>query len=215
MSEQMVIMLHGLARTSRSMAKLANHLVNEGYVVHNIQYPSTRLSIDALTEWLHERISNQIQVFSGTVHFVTHSMGGIVTRSYLGRYRPARLGRVVMLAPPNQGSEMADFLKDNFLFRTINGPAGQELGRKVNHAFSRFGEVNYEVGIIAGTVNREFFSKWIVEGIQDGKVSVECTKIAGMKDHIVLPVTHTYMMRNPMVIAQVQHFLKHGVFKKN
>ena len=120
-----------------------------------------------------------------------------------------------MLAPPNQGSEMADFLKENILFRRINGPAGQDLGTKVNHAFSRFGAVDYELGIIAGTVNREFFSKWIVEGVQDGKVSVKATKIEGMKDHIALPVTHTYMMRNPNVIAQVQHFLEHGVFKKN
>ena len=108
-------------------------LSRHGYRVINVSYPSTRLSIeeladDCLTVLLQERASDR----TVKIHFVTHSLGGIVLRQYLSENQLENLGRVVMLAPPNRGSELADRLQHNYFYRFFTGPAGQQLGRERN-----------------------------------------------------------------------------------
>ena len=206
-----VILLHGLARTDRSMSKLQKALERAGYRVHNVSYDSTRNRISQLAE---EAIGPGLQLCQPAhkVHFVTHSLGGILVRQYLSCHNIENLGRVVMLGPPNKGSEVVDRLRDFPGFRFINGEAGLELGTGEGSVPRQLGAANFDLGIIAGTRSINLIlSQWIA-GPDDGKVSVESTRLEGMRDHLEMDVTHTFMMRNDKVIEQVIHYLENGGF---
>jgi len=207
-----VILLHGLGRTSRAMKKLERELEKDYFVV-NLTYASMRHPIEHLAE---SAISKSLEQCDPKkpIHFVTHSLGGILVRQYLSHNTVENLGRTVMLGPPNQGSELSDFFSKSTLFKLVNGPTGGQLGTGTNSIPINLGEVNFELGIIAG--NRSFnplFSK-LIDGANDGKVSVNRSKIKGMTDHLVLPVSHTFMMLDPVVIHQVKHFLLDGGFDR-
>ena len=204
-------MLHGMARTENSMNKLADELTKAGYVVSNYGYPSTSLDIEEIAKaHVHKAISGCGS--AEKVNFVTHSLGGVVLRKYLSLNTLESLGRVVMLGPPNQGSEVVDKLKNVPGFKLINGPAGLQLGTGEDSVPNSLGSVTYPVGIIAGSSTFNPVLSQLLPNPDDGKVSVERTKVEGMADHIVLPVTHTFMMKNKDVIAQVKAFLKTGKF---
>ena len=214
-----VVLLHGLARRSGSMSKLGAVLSGAGFRVCNLHYPSTRHPIEVLArEHLLPVIracrTNPAGGEDGPVHAVTHSMGGILLRELAARDPSIRFERVVMLGPPNHGSEIVDRLGQTSLFRWINGPAGTQLGTGSGSVPKRLGPAPFEVGIIAG--DRPVFEpfRWLVSAPSDGKVSVASTRLFGMRDHIVLPVNHMGMMRDPMVIAQTLHFLREGRFQR-
>lgn len=209
-----VVLLHGILRSHLSMAGLESQLRKRGYRTLNLNYPSSRFNIEALADRLHPKIDRFAKSLEGKVHFVTHSMGGLVTRTYIARHRPANLGRVVMQGPPNQGSEVTDFWKNIWLYKTLYGPAGQQLGTCDNGP-SAWGDVaDYELGIIAGNRTVDFFHSSLIKGKDDGKVSVESTRMEGMTDHIILPVTHSLMMYKKPVIHQTLYFLEHGQFDR-
>jgi len=212
-AQEEVILLHGLCRTIRSMLKMERALTETGYKVRNVDYPSRTASIQKLADdAIGKAVSDCQKDGAVKINFVTHSMGGILIRSYLARHTISNLGRVVMLAAPNQGSEVVDKFGRLFLFKWINGPAGNELGTDKNSTPSKLGPANFPVGIIAGDRSINWINSLLIPGSDDGKVSVERTKLAGMSDHIVIRTTHPFIMKNREAIRQTIQFLRAGRF---
>ena len=215
-STDCVILLHGLGRTADSMDDMAEALQSAGFITVNIDYPSRefpieKLAVDAITRGIRQCSSNSKE----RIHFVTHSMGGILVRYYLTQSKVPALGRVVMLSPPNQGSEVVDQLKDKAFYQWSFGPAGQQLGTNPDGFVFGLGPVTYPVGIITGS-DHNLFDSWSsrqIPGANDGKVSVERAKVEGMSDFLVLPHDHTFIMNQKDVIEQTIHFLRHGRFQ--
>lgn len=210
--DETVILLHGIARTSNSMWRIESALRSKGYEVVNLDYPSRKKSIDELSDFLGQTLANCYADPERTVHFVTHSMGGVVVRYHLARQHPPNLGRVVMLSPPSAGSEMVDLLSDNPLFELTLGPAGQELGTDPSSVPQTLGPVDFELGVIAGDASVNPVFSELIPGVDDGAVSVESAKTPGMTDFLILPYSHTFIMFSGEVIEQIVHFLDHGVF---
>ncbi len=212
-AKEAVILLHGLARTDKSMTKMASALEAGGFIVLNIDYPSREAAVETLaTKVIDAALADPKLKDAERIHFVTHSLGGILVRQYLKTRRPDRLGRVVMLGPPNQGSEVVDKLGDTWVFSAINGPAGRQLGTGRDSLPNQLGPVDFDLGVIAGDQSINWINSLMIPGPDDGKVSVERTKVAGMKAHLVVHVTHPYLMRNAQVIRETIHFLRQGRF---
>lgn len=197
------------------MGEMEMKLREAGYITVNLEYPSRSKTIEQIaTEHVPEAIE-QCEIHDAEViHFVTHSMGGIITRKTIKDNRPELLGRVVMLSPPNQGSSVVDAMKDRWYFKWLNGPAGQQLSTSPYSMPNILGPVDYPVGIITGD-DPAFFDSWFITfipGESDGKVAVTRTKLEGMSDFLVVPESHTYIMYSDLVQDETIHFLKYGIF---
>lgn len=210
-----VILLHGLGRTHRSMDRIEAALRGAGFTTANINYPSQSHPIEALAVTaVPEGLRRCRSRGAKTIHFVTHSMGGLVLRYYLSSRPVEELGRVVMLSPPNQGSEIADALVGTAIYDRVNGPAGAQLVTGPEGIAAQLGPADFPLGIISGNEQTAIDSIMAsrIPGPNDGKVAVERAKLEGMADFMVLPVNHTFMVNNEVVIAQTLQFLLHGAF---
>ncbi|WP_372840819.1 esterase/lipase family protein [Phaeovulum sp.] len=207
-----VVLLHGLARSDLSLILLEGVLKRQGYQVVNSDYPSTEAPLQELVGYVDAAIAECHEPES--VDFVTHSMGGILLRVWaLKGENTARIGRAVMLAPPNQGSEFADLLMRSDTLAWLRGPSAMQLATEGETALSpRLPGVAFELGVIAGNRKINPIASLLIDGENDGIVSVESTRVEGMNDHIVLPVAHTTMVNDPQVIFEVQSFLAKGQF---
>jgi triacylglycerol lipase len=212
-----VILLHGLCRTSASMAKMESALTQAGYRVWNVDYPSRTNTVAGLSDSVLPAVIRDCQKTGAErIHFVGHSLGAILIRDYLARHELPEVGRVVMLGPPNCGSEVVDKLGSWWLFRKINGPAGNELGTSPDSAPNRIAQLhsNIAVGIIAGNRSINWINSLQIPGPDDGKVSVERTRLKDATGHLVLRTTHPFLMKNAMAIQQTIRFLRVGQFER-
>jgi hypothetical protein len=193
------------------MDKLADAFTSEGFEAVSVDYPSRDHPIEKLAD---------IAVLDGidrcppdsVLNFVTHSLGGILVRYYLTHNEIPRLGRVVMLAPPNKGSEVVDKMRNTPGYTILNGPAGQQLGTGKDSIPMKLGAVNFKLGIIAGTASVNPILSQFLPNPDDGKVSVERTKVEGMTDFMTVDHSHTFIMRAPDVILQTISFIRNGKF---
>ncbi len=215
-ASECVVLLHGLMRGSASMNKMQRELDEAGFVTANIEYPSRDHGIEELADMAvpdglatcneHEDIEQ--------VHFVTHSLGGILVRQYLSVNEIPELGRVVMLGPPNQGSIAADEMVDVPGFDWINGPAGRQLGKGEDSVPLKLGPADFELGVIAGNRTIDPITSAVLPNPDDGRVSVEDTKLEGMTDFIVVDHSHAFMMRMQKPVELTIAFLKTGKFEE-
>lgn len=212
-ADELVVLLHGLARSAKSMEKMEKTLVKEGYQILNLDYPSRKQPIHELSAFVSKKVTPHAAKAT-KVHFVTHSMGGIIVR-HLQKHHPVKnLGRVVMLSPPNKGSEVIDKIGGNKIVKWVNGPAGGELGTGEKSTPLVLGPVNFELGIITGDRSINLINSSMLPGKDDGKVTVESAKVQGMKAFKVVHATHPFIMKKKKIIADVVTFLKEGRFKK-
>ncbi len=208
-----VILLHGLARSKNTMNKMESSLRENGYTVVNLGYPSRKHELGYLSRtYLPPAIDECQNRKASNIHVVTHSMGGILLRYYLSMNNLPDLGRVVMLSPPNKGSEVVDELKNIPGFTALNGPAGHQLGTDDDSIPNSLGAANFDLGIITGNRSVNLILSMLIPGEDDGKVSVERAKLSGMKDFLVMPHSHPFIMKQDDVITQTMHYLKFGAF---
>ena len=209
-----VVLLHGLARTATSMNKMQRELEKAGYTTANIDYPSRDYPVEELAAIAVPEGLAACRAHEGVmrIHFVTHSLGGILVRQYLSENEIDELGRVVMLGPPNQGSAAVDELSDVPGFDWLNGPAGRQLGKGEASVPLRLGPAEFEVGVIAGNRTIDPITSAVLDDPDDGRVSVTDTKLEGMADFVVVDHSHAFMMRMRRPIELTKAFLETGSF---
>jgi pimeloyl-ACP methyl ester carboxylesterase len=198
------------------MGLLERRVAKAGYRTLSIRYPSTTKLLPAIADLLNPQLSQFAAGVEGQVHVITHSLGGLLARALLAKHRPDNLGRVVMLAPPNGGSEWADVLERWRIAAKILGPNSQYLVTQRSDALDKsLGHIDYELGIIAGNraIDR-LIAPFLIQTPHDGKVSVASTRLVGMTEHLTLPVGHPLMPFHPAVARQAIYFLKSGTFAR-
>ena len=209
-----VVLLHGLARTARSMRPLAEALAARGTPSVAVDYPSRAFPVATLAP---EAVGRGLAACRAggarRVDAVSHSMGGILLRGAFARETPPDLGRVVMLAPPNAGSEVVDALGTVPGFAALNGPAGLELGTAADAAPARLGPTGADVGVIAGSRSINLLLSLLLPNPDDGKVSAARTRLEGMCGWLMAPATHPLMMRKPLVVDETIAWLETGRFE--
>lgn len=210
-----VLILHGMGRTRFSMRKVARFLEEKGYKAINLSYPSTSEPIPVIADtYVRQAIESCVKQGADKVHVVTHSLGGIVIRQYLQNNSLPEGSRIVMLGPPNKGSEVADVLMNSFIYKWLMGDAGQSLGTDDDSYVNMLGPVEEDIGIIAGTRTVDPVSSLLIPGPDDGKVSVDNTMLDEMADFICIPKSHPFMASSRTIMHQIEYFLEHGRFDK-
>lgn len=205
---QTIILLHGLWRSVWAMEPMARYLNQRGYHTINIPYPSFRKSIEENAQIIHEIIKTHEK--SGNPHFVTHSLGGIITRKLLAEWPPENTGRIVMLAPPNQGCEILDWLNHHPLATHILGPSGIQLGCSAIQANAPLIAKEVDTAIIMGTQSTIPFFRSLLDQENDGIVSADSGRIADMNEFQVIDADHTFIAANPQAMKMTGDFIQYG-----
>lgn len=212
-TQDTVILLHGMWRDADAMEPAENFLSQQGYHTLNLSYPSTEKSIEVLVrDYLHPAVEKLQSKQPENIHFVTHSMGGILVRYYLEHYDIPALGRVVMLSPPNKGSQLSNIVLDLSWLDWLIGPAAQQLATHEQSWVNQLQPVGFDLGVIAGNYNPNWLTSWLLPGEDDGVVSMENTKVEGMQDFLVVSEEHFELRKYPPVLQQVAYYLQHGQF---
>lgn len=208
---KIAILLHGLGSHPLALNGIKRRLKRLGFDVYAPYYPSMSISVAQAVELIRPQL--EALPPAAPLYFVTHSMGGIVARLWIARFKPSNLARVVMFAPPNHGTQLADRLNPRPLFRAILGPAFAELSAAPHSLPNRLPPPDFEVGIIAGTRALNPLGHRLLPKPNDGIVSVASTRLPGMRDHLIVPYSHRMMLSIPAVAEQAIHFLQVGRFK--
>ncbi len=209
-----VILIHGLGRTQWSLKRLEKRLQQLGYVTYNESYPSTKQTVDkSANDYISKALETLEAEKFDKIHFVTHSLGGILVRYYLSNHKIANLGRVLMLAPPNHGSEIADTFKDKWWYKMATGPSGQQLTES-SPLYSQLKPLQTEIGVIIGNRSSDPWFNFLFDGEHDGKVSVKSAKLEEQHQLQVVNCGHTLLMENRLVSDAIVKFLQTGELKK-
>jgi len=209
-SREIVILLHGIGRTPFDMLAMAIGAKNAGFRVRNWGYRSRRKPILELASELEEEVQRLSSV--STIHFVGHSMGGLVARALLATRPPDNVGRLVMIGTPNAGSCVAEFLGEWWLYKKLMGPAGQDLRSGPRGIARTLGIPQCEFGIIAGGTGKRWGMNPFIPGDNDATVAVAETYLDGALDFLLLPYPHPFIQSFPRTIRNTIHFLRHGHF---
>lgn len=210
--DQVVVLVHGLGRTDRSMARLAGALQEAGFVTCNQEYPSRKETVPELSAYIANAVERVNRQGYDTVHLVTHSLGGILARYWLQRADLPGQGRVVMLSPPNHGSEVIDALGDQAWFQWIMGPAALELSTDDEALVNQLDPINVPVGVITGTRSSDPWFNVLFQGDHDGKVSVASARLSEADGFRLAEAGHTFIMNDEDVRFWVAFFLTNGFF---
>lgn len=205
-----------MGRSKLAMRPVQQELIGAGYIVWNQSYASTSSSLHiaqlantTITDALH--FCRKMQTVK--IHFVSHSLGGILIRHYLQNKAITELGNIVMLSPPNQGSEVVDTLKDYPIYQFFTGLPGQQLGTDKSSLPLQLKPIKAHIGIITGNASYDPWFSSIIPGDDDGKVSTRSARLKEMADFLVVDAGHTFIMRDKLALKQIIHFLKNGAFK--
>lgn len=204
-----VVLLHGLWRGWRAMEPLARALADAGFPTLNLPYPSARLPIPTLVARVRAEVAKIAG--GGPVHFITHSLGGILVRSLMAEAGlPWQTGRIVMLAPPNCGSEIVDWASKHRLTRQLLGPAGRSLGSGGVPAALPPLPAGAEVAVVMGRKPTIPFFSGLLDTDNDGIVSASRGRIDGLCGFTVIDADHTFIQMHPLAIRLSVEFLKSG-----
>ena len=210
---KVVLLLHGLGRTRGSMEDLQKYLdKQEGLTALSLSYASTRASIEQHARALASVIKNIPQATE--IYLVGHSLGNLVVRQYLstGEQGDPRIKRIVMLAPPNQGSALATLFKDNHLFHIFWGKSGEQIAVNWDKLAEKLATPTCEFGIIAGGNIKSFINNPFIKGEDDLVLRVPETRLAGAHDFIIVPSYHGRIMNNSQTKSYTSSFLQKGYF---
>jgi len=211
-ADHYVILVHGLRGTSADFKSMEKDLNGRGLNTISINYPSSHYPIETLADsafdFLDELRYNDNDI---TIHFVAHSLGGILVRFYLQHHPLANLGRVVLLSVPNHGTELINAFGKFWLFRRFNGPAAMQTAAG-SEFLRRLEEPNYQVGVMMSTKSINLMASRFIPGADDGRLSIESAKLSNMADFILLNCNHHVIMKKKTAIDQTIHFLKRGEF---
>lgn len=212
-STDCVVLLHGLNRSWRAMRPMAEALQQAGFATVNVDYPSQLGPVEEIAPLaVGTGLAECRAIGAERIHFVTHSIGGILLRYENERAPIADLGRVVMLGPPNQGSEVIDIARSWPGMSVFTGAAGLQLGTSDDSIPSQLGPVDFELGVIAGTGTVNPWMSAMLPNADDGKVTVAATLVDGMDDFLVVGRSHRYITRSDIVFRNTEAFLKTGRF---
>ena len=211
--QETVVLLHGLGRGKSIMDKMESRMSAAGYVPVVIGYASIGRTPQEILADVSAQLNTVTADTNSRIHFVGHSLGGLLIRAYLDSNRIKNLGRVVLIGSPNKGTPLVDYFREAWVLK-IAGPIAAALGTDKNNFPHSLRPPYYPVGIIAGTAGW-FNNEGIIPGDDDGVVPVESTKIEGMADFILLPVSHSSLPKNEAVALQTIEFLRNGRFKKD
>lgn len=213
MSGEAVILLHGIFRSSKAMSRVQQRLEKDGHLVVPFDYPSTRADIRAAAEMLGDVIRSLEGVEK--ISFVTHSMGGLVVRAWLGDGGDPRANRLVMMGTPNSGSEVADLLRDWHLYRLILGPAGQQLITPEDSLIGTLPVPDIPFAVIAGGKGTGTGFNPVIPGDDDGLVAVSSAHLSGAEDSITLPVMHSFLPYSAEAIEAAVRYLSGGALRQS
>jgi predicted alpha/beta-hydrolase family hydrolase len=211
-NREIIVLLHGLGRSNNSMWLLASRLEDAGFYVRRVEYDSLHQGPDEILQDISSQINQCCKEHAQSVHFVGHSLGGLMVRAYLQDNEVDELGRVVLLGTPNQGTEAADHFSNGWLMKVL-GPTAQALGTDPDSFPKSLETPDYPVGIIAGELNSELNDP-VIPGKDDGLVSVEATKIDTMTDFIIIETGHSMMRYDREVADQTIEFIRNGAFNR-
>lgn len=212
--DKCVILLHGLGRTSWSMMKLEHAFRSQGYSVWNESYVSKKQTVEESSKVIEHALQFCRAEGKTQIYFVTHSLGGILVRYFFQDKDMPEVKGVVMLAPPNHGSEVSETYGEKFWLEWSVGVAGKQLGTGPESLPNTLKPISLPVGVIAGTVSSDPWFNHLFSGPHDGKVSVESAKLDEMKDFLTVESGHTFIMNSDLVLQQIFHFFETHTFQR-